>query len=222
MKTNVNRWGAGWLALALGGGLAAAADPWQLPPPETGGGKPLMQTLKERRSVREIGARPLPAQHLANLLWAGFGVNRPDSAHRTAPSAMNSQEVDIYVATADGVFLYEPASGRLQRRVEQDLRPLTGSQDFVKSAPVALVFVADLSRLSKAPAADRERYAWMDCGFISQNIYLYCASAGLATVIHELNRAPLAKALGLKQDQAIVLAQSVGFPRTEAGASDRP
>jgi nitroreductase len=211
-----------WLTIGLASVaavLAAEPAPIQLPPPQTDGGRPLMQTLKDRQTGREFSPKPLPRQLLSNLLWAGFGINRPQIAHRTAPSAMNSQEIDLYVASAEGVFRYEAKDNRLQPVTTADLRAKTGGQDFVKTAPLALLFVADLSRLAKAPPADRERYAWMDSGYISQNIYLFCASEGLATVVHELNRGPLKEALGLRPDQVVILAQSVGFPKESPGAA---
>jgi SagB-type dehydrogenase family enzyme len=204
------------VSLALGAGSriqAAEPGPIPLPPPQTEGGKPFMQTLKERQTVREFSAQPLSAQQLSDLLWAGFGMNRPQISHRTAPSAMNSQEIDVFVALTNGVFRYEARGHRLEVVAEEDVRAKTGGQDFAKVAPVTLVFVADLSRLGKAAPADRERYAWVDTGYISQNIYLYCASAGLGTVVHDLNRAPVREALKLSTNQVVVLAQAVGFPK---------
>jgi nitroreductase len=205
------------LAVALCGCIALAQAqelrPIALPPPQTGGGKPLMQALRERQTRREFSPEKLPPQTLANLLWAAFGVNRPESGHRTAPSAMNSQEIDLYVATNEGLYLYEPKENRLRPQIPGDVRDKTGSQPFVKEAPLALVFVADLARLAKAKPEERERYALMDTGFISQNVYLFCASEGLATVVHELDRATLAQTMKLGPDQKVILAQSVGFPK---------
>ena len=198
-------------------GEAAEPGPIQLPSPQTDGGQPLMRVLRDRKTLREFSPKPLPVQLLSNLLWAGFGINRPDNGHRTAPSAMNSQEIDLYVVSVDGIFLYEPKANRLQPVAGGDLRARTGGQDFVKTAPVALLFVADLPRLTKAQPKERERYAWIDSGYISQNIYLFCASEGLATVVHELDRAALKEKLRLKPDQVIILAQSVGFPADSAG-----
>jgi SagB-type dehydrogenase family enzyme len=195
---------------------AADLVPRPLPPPQMDGGQPLLRILKERKTMREFSSKPLPPPVLSSLLWAGFGINRPESGHRTAPSAMNSQEIDLYVATAEGLYLYDAKGHCLQPVTAGDWRPKTGSQDFVKTAPVALLFVADLSRLSKAQPKERERYAWIDTGYISQNIYLFCASEGLATVVHELDRARVKEALKLKPDQVIVLAQSVGFPKGDA------
>ena len=197
------------LALPLG---AAELVPISLPAPERTGGRPLMQVLQERKSIREIGTNAIPLQSLANLLWAGFGTNRVED-HRTAPSTMNARVIDIYVALPEGVYVYEAQGHRLRPVVAGDLRSKTGGQDFVKTAPVALIFVADLPRLEKAKPEDRERYANIDAGFISQNIYLYCASAGLATVVHELDRRELPALLKLKPGQRIIIAQSVGFPK---------
>jgi len=193
----------------------AAADlkPLPLPPPHTDGGKPLMQALLERQSQREFSPKVLEPQELADLLWAAFGINRPAIDHRTAPSAMNSQEIDIYVALADGVFLYNAKANRLDPVAEGDMRAKTGGQDFVKVAPVELVFVADLARMVKAKPEAREPYAWADTGSISQNVYLFCASAGMATVVHELGeRQPLIDAWKLRPEQKIILAQAVGYP----------
>jgi len=125
---------------------------------------------------------------------------------------MNSQEIDVYVALADGLYLYEAPAHRLRLVVAQDVRRLTSGQDFVKTAPVALIFVADLARMVKARPEQREFYAGMDTGYISQNVYLFCASSGLGTVAHDLERGPLAAAMRLRPDQRIMLAQAVGFP----------
>ena len=193
----------------------AAADmkPMSLPPPHTDGGKPLMQALRERQSKREFSPQPLQPQELSDLLWAAFGINRPEIDHRTAPSAMNSQEIDIYVALAEGVYLYNAKAHRLDPVAEGDMRAKTGAQDFVKVAPVELVYVADLARMVKPKPEAKEPYAWADTGSISQNVYLSCASAGMATVVHELgDRQPLVEAWKLRPDQRIILAQAVGFP----------
>jgi nitroreductase len=205
-----------WMAvLLLGVGLSHCAElqPVRLPPPQTDGGKPLMQALKHRRTIRQFNSKPLPQQVLSDLLWAAFGVNRPDNGHRTAPSALNAQELDLYVITAEGAFVYEAGPHQLRPVASGDLRGLTGSQPFVKETPVSVVFVADLTRLARAKPADREFYAAVDTGYVSQNIYLFCASEGLATVVHDLDRAPLARALQLRPDQRIILAQAVGYPQ---------
>jgi SagB-type dehydrogenase family enzyme len=210
------RFAAGLLStlLLLSAALPAAAPPaLPLPPPRTTGGKPLMDALRERQSQREFRADALEPQVLSDLLWAAFGVNRPANTHRTAPSAMNSQEIDLYVLLRAGAYRYDAVQHRLDPVAEGDLRAQTGGQDFVKVAPLALVFVADLARMVKAKPEVKEPYAWVDTGYVSQNVYLYCASAGLGTVVHELgSRPPLSTALQLRPDQRITLAQTVGYP----------
>ncbi len=197
--------------------LSAAADlaDITLPAPRMEGGKPLMQTLKERQSVRAFSTKVLPVQVLADLLWAAFGINRPDSGKRTAPSTRNWQEVDVYAIMKDGAYLYDAKANSLKLVVKGDLRKLTGRQDFVNTAPLNLVFVADLSKM-KGSAEDQAMYSGADVGFISQNVYLFCASEGLATVVRGfVDRDALAQALNLPKQKKIILAQTVGYPETE-------
>ncbi|MBI5686615.1 MAG: SagB/ThcOx family dehydrogenase [Verrucomicrobia bacterium] len=197
-------------------GVAQELKPIPLPKPRMEGGMPLMEALKNRKTSREFSPAKLSPQILSDLLWAGFGINRPENAHRTAPSAMNSQEVDIYVATEDGSYVYDAAGNRLVPVAAGDIRAKTGKQEFVKIGPVSLLFVADLARLKKAKPEERDHYAAIDTGFICQNIYLYCASAGLSCVVHELDRDGLPEALKFKPEQKIVIAQTVGFPKEGA------
>jgi SagB-type dehydrogenase family enzyme len=202
-----------WVTASLGIGVALGMDTIKLPPPETQGGMPLMAALKARHSSREFDARPLPTQLLSNLLWAANGVNRPDTGKRTAPSARNWQEIDIYVALAEGTYHYDPTSHGLQPVAQVDLRRLTGVQDFVATAPVNLVYVATLDRMDTT-AEHKSLYSAADTGFIAQNVYLFCASAGLATVVRgSVDREALAAALGLGPRQQIILAQTVGYPK---------
>jgi SagB-type dehydrogenase family enzyme len=197
----------------MGTGQAQETGAIKLPPPETAGGMPLMQALKARHSTREFSSKPLPPQVLANLLWAASGVNRPDTGQRTAPSAHDWREIDVVVTTADGAYRYDPPTHTLKRVVAGDLRPLAGVQDFVATVPLNLVYVADLDRMSGASAEDKAFYSATDAGFIAQNVYLYCASAGLAVVVRGLvDREALGAALGLGKHQRIILAQSVGYP----------
>ena len=200
------------LPLVLAAALAAQdLPPVALPAPQTSGGKPLMQALQERASRREFAPDPLPPQMLSNLLWAAWGINRPDHGGRTAPSAMNRQEMDVYAATADGVFLYEAKEHRLKPVTKDDLRALTGTQAYVATAPVNLIYV---SRASGGTAADQAQAGGIQAGLISENVYLFCASAGLATVVRgSINRDALAKALKLPSAQKIILAQTVGYPK---------
>jgi nitroreductase len=192
---------------------ADAADAGVLPAPTKVGGKPLMQALADRHTTRDFKPEFLDARRMSDLLWAAFGVNRPENAHRTAPSAKNSQEIDLYVATANGVFLYEAGPHRLRPVSTEDIRGLTSGQDFAKVAPVTLIYVADLTRLKDTPEDQARVYAAFDAGCICQNVYLYCASAGLGTVVHDLERAPLGAKLGLRAGQHIVMAQAVGIPK---------
>ena len=181
--------------------------------PQMDTGRPLMQVLRDRGSSRAFSEEKLPKQVLSNMLWAAYGVNRPDSGKRTAPSAMNWQEIDIYVATADGLTLYDAKAHALKPVLADDIRALTGGQPFVQGAPVNLVYVADFSRMGKAKDDDKVFYSAADTGFISQNVYLYCASEGLATVVRGLvDRPALAKTMRLRPDQRVILAQSVGYP----------
>ncbi|MFP4533255.1 MAG: SagB/ThcOx family dehydrogenase [Desulfobacterales bacterium] len=195
--------------------LAAAQEfkAIDLPAPQKETGKPLIQALNDRHTSRNFSSEKLPKQMLSNLLWAAFGINRPDSGKRTAPSAMNWQEIDIYIASAEGLYLYNALEHRLDPVLEKDIRAETGTQGFVGEAPINLVYVADYSKMSGA-AEDRKRfYAAADTGFISQNVYLYCASTGLATVVRgSVPRSQLAKIMNLTTEQHITLAQTVGFP----------
>jgi SagB-type dehydrogenase family enzyme len=209
------KWAAIGLCMIILTGTVLAQDSAtvKLPPPEMEGGKPLMQALRERRSTREFDARPLPQQMLSNLLWAANGVNRSDSGKRTAPSARDWREIEVLVATAEGAYRYDPQTHVLRQVVAGDIRRLTGTQDFVATAPVNLVYVADLKRMGDAAAEQKALYSAADTGFIAQNVYLFCASAGLATVVRgSVDREALAAALGLGSHQQIILAQTVGYP----------
>ncbi len=186
----------------------------ELPPPQTDGGMSLMQALKERRSTRDFSTKELSLQTLSDLLWAAAGVNRPDTGGRTAPTAMNRQEIDIYVAMKDGLFLYDAGKHVLLPVLPDDIRAVTGDQAFVKDAPVNLVFVADHQKMEGMTGTQKDFYAATDTGYISENVYLYCASAGLATVVRGwFNKLTLTKAMKLRPSQTIILAQTVGYPR---------
>lgn len=184
-----------------------------LPPPTAQGGMTLIQALKARRSSREFSAKELPLQVLSDLLWAAFGVNRPKSGGRTAPSAHDWEEIDLYVALKSGLSVYRAKEHALRQVSAQDVRAQTGIQPFVAQAPLDLVYVADLSRMTQASEEEKRWYSGPDAGFIAQNVYLFCASAGLATVVRGMvDRTALAKTLRLKPDQQIILAQTVGYP----------
>jgi SagB-type dehydrogenase family enzyme len=187
--------------------------PIQLSKPQIAG-NPLMQLLAKRSSSRDFSSQSLPVNVLSNMLWAAFGINRPESGKRTAPSAVNRQEIDIYVATAGGLYLYDAKSNLLKPILAEDVRGATGTQSYVKEAAVNLIYVADYSRMSSPTDEAKNMYAAADAGFISENVYLYCASEGLATVVRaSIDRSALAKRMGLRPDQKIILAQSVGYPK---------
>ncbi len=194
---------------------AAAVDlpDVSLPPPRMEGGKPLMQALKERQSIRAFSTNTLPAQVVSDLLWAAFGINRPDTGKRTAPSAKNWQEIDIYAVTDTGAYLYDAQANSLRAVAKGDFRKLTGNQPFVPTAPLNLVFVVDTTRMKDASPEEQALYAGTDVGFISQNVYLFCASAGLGTVVRgSVANDALAQALELPKQKRIILAQTVGYP----------
>jgi SagB-type dehydrogenase family enzyme len=194
--------------------FAQELKPIQLLEPQTDSGRPLMQVLKDRSSSREFGSINLPIQVLSDMLWAAFGINRPESGKRTAPSARNRQEIDIYVATKDGLYLYDAKSNMLNPILAGDIRALTGTQPYVKEAPVNLIYVADFSKMGNAEEIQKIIDASTDTGFISQNVYLYCASEGLATVVRgSIDKPALENAMKLSPNQKVILAQSVGYPK---------
>ena len=218
MKTVMIQWS--WLVgLSFIATFAVAQEnqPMKLPQPRLESGMPLMQALHARKSTREFSAEKPPVQIISDLLWAAFGVNRPETGGRTAPSTRNWQDIDIYVATADGLYLFDAKSHALNRIQAQDIRALTGTQDFVGDAPINLIYVSDYTRMdSDTSPEDRQIDAALDTGFIGENVYLYCASTGLATVVRgSIDKEALAKAMKLKSTQWIVVAQSIGYPKNK-------
>ena len=186
------------------------SKPRDLPPPRSEGGQPLTAALKLRRSTRAYSDRPLPAQVLSDLLWAGFGVNRP-SGDRTAPYWRHVMVMDIYLAMADGVWLYEPRAHTLLPYLKDDIRAQTGVQDFVVTAPLNLVYVAHGERMTDVSSEERRLYASVDTGFIGQNVYLSCASEGLATVFRAaVDYSKLKRIQRLPDEQFVTFAQTVG------------
>jgi len=176
--------------------------------------QPFLQLLKKRASSRAFSARALAPQTLANLLWSAFGVSRPDSGKRTAPTANNKQEIDIYVAMEKGVYRYDAKANLLTLVAPGDHRAATGRQTYVGEAAVNLVYVADLDRSGGSSEEDKLLYAAAATGLIGENVYLYCASEGLATVIRAyVTRPALAEILKLRPNQKIILAQTVGYPK---------
>jgi hypothetical protein len=199
-------------------------QPIVLPPPEKSGGKTVMTSLLERKTTRTISSKELPRQVLSNLLWAAFGVNREKAGAgkngRTAPSASNSQEIDLYVALPGGVYVYEAISHRLIPVVQGDFRARSGRRS-AATAPLNIFYIVDLSRYDLGPTQpDRaigdpeiqKSYYYTDTGFIAQNVYLYAASFGLAAWFHNCDKENTVKEFNLKSNQRVLFAQTVGYP----------
>lgn len=204
------------LALTVQGGLSAAEENTAIPlsAPRMEGGLPLFEALKARKSTKEFSDQPLSNETLSNLLWAAFGINRPDAAMRTAPSAKNRQEISVYVMMADGAYRYNAAANELVRVASGDLRKATDAPESADTPTVELVYVADFTQSAGNTDADKRQYAAITTGAIIQNVYLFCASEKLATVTRVISsQDALTKALALTKDQWAVMAQSVGFPR---------
>lgn len=184
----------------------------KLPDPQLEKGKPLMQALRDRQSIRSYSSREISLQEMANLLWAANGINRKESGRRTAPTAQNRQEIEVYVSNKEGLFRYDAQMHALLAIHNRDIRALTGTQPYVGTAPVNLIIVADLSKMGDNQQSNLQT-ANIDAGFVSQNIYLYCASENMATVVRgSVDREKLAAEMGLASNFHIVVAQTVGYP----------
>ncbi len=197
-------------------GFTAEVKNMRLLPPDTEGGKPLMQALSERKSSREFRPDELPPQVLSNLLWAANGVNRPDG-RRTSPSAKNTQEIEIYVAKKEALYLYDAKEHALTVVIPEDIRSRIGRQVFVQDAPVGLIFVSNTGKFRGGSEEDASFYSATDTGYVSQNVYLFCASEGLSTVVlGTIDRDQLAKTMKLQPRQRIILTQPVGYPKNRS------
>jgi len=216
-------------------GQAQDLQPISLPQPQKTGGKPLMEALNERKSTRSFSGKKLSQQMLSNLLWASFGQNREiirsesvassGRPGRTAPSGMNLQKIDIYVALAEGVFVYQSSSHRLLPVLDKDIRETVNRLPIAADAAVGLIYVEDsdkkVPRTAGAPPSGvpsasagsqaRTSTAEVDAGFIGQNVYLFCASEGLGTFFHGTDREGLAKTLNLRPSQYVLYSQTVGY-----------
>jgi nitroreductase len=204
------------VGLAAGPGRVVAADlkVIDLPEPWKDGGKPLAQAVWARRSVREFADKPVPLDVLSNLLWTACGVNRPATGDRTTPSWRHAMDAEILVAAADGAWSYDAKAHRLTQVLADDVRAETGVQDFVAAAPIDLVYVSDGARLQGVAGDEGRLWAFTDVGFIGQNVYLFCASEGLATVFRaSLNRDRIAQILQLPPTKFVTCAQTVGYPK---------
>jgi SagB-type dehydrogenase family enzyme len=200
--------------------MAADLSPIKLPPPDTKGGKPLMQCLKDRKTDRSFSTKKLPIEVLSNLMWAACGINRSDSGKRTVPSARNWQEIDVYVALEEGLYLYNAKTHALDPLIKADLRKATThflqpSRSAVAGAPIQLIYVVDYAKMTIGTSDENKLlYSGADAAFISQNVYLYCASVGLATGVRAfVDKDALAKDMKLRDKQKVVLVQAVGYPQ---------
>lgn len=186
----------------------------QLPTPSKSGGMPLMEALSKRSTNRSMDStRHLSEQQLSDLVWAAWGVNRPDG-RRTAPSALNRQEIDLYLIGRSGAYLYDATNHKLVPVAEGDHRAEVNNQEFTKTGDWILIFVADYSRMMNPDDTQQNAItSGVDAGLIAQNVYLYGASEGLAVVVHmSLNQKEIAEILRLGETQHIVLGQTVGLP----------
>ena len=192
--------------------------------PETEGGKSVLAALKERRTNRSVSPEKLPPQVLSNLLWAAFGINRLEGAQtgrtgRTAASASNSQEIDLYVALEGGVYLYEAGPHRLKPVVSGDFRLRSGRRS-AATAPVNIFYVVDIAKYKDAPYQEpglrdpevQKSYYYVGTGLIAGNVYLYAASVGLAAWFHNCDKTNTVKEFKLRPDQRVLFSQTVGYP----------
>ncbi len=186
----------------------------KLPAPQKTGGMPLMQALNERSSSRDFIDKDLSEQQLSNLLWAAFGINRKDIKKRTAPTSQNNQDIEIYLTTKKGLFLYKPEEHALEKKSDRDIREVTGEQDFVKAAAVNLVYVSNFSKLGDSPIEVKRMIAATHSGFIGQNVYLYCASEGLISVFRAwIDKDKIKEALKLPKGFEVIYSQTVGYSK---------
>lgn len=188
-----------------------------LPASDKTGGKPLMQALSERQTIRAFTGDALTIQQLSDLLWAAWGINRPADKKRTAPSARNVQEIDVYAVLQSGLYLYMAETHTLKQIHNRDIRALCGTQEFVAGAPLNLIYVADLGKLGKKEGDEIKESdllsSYANAGFIAQNVYLYCASADLGCVVRGMvPKDKLAPEMGLRSNQKIILGHTIGVP----------
>lgn len=215
MKTNMLR---RIITVALIGGFAVAAlagaepKPIALPAPVMKGGKPLLEAIHDRKSTKAFSNKGITTETLSNILWAAYGVNRPETSGRTVPSAMHSYEIDVYVLMASGAYIYDAKQHALTLVTGADLRGQAGAKGAMAGAPLSLLYVSDGARLTQSAKAKQSVYGAVHSGFIGQNVYLYCASEGLGAVFREgADRKALTQSLKLRKDQEIVFTQTVGY-----------
>lgn len=189
----------------------------ELPKPVTTGGMSLNDALMKRKSVREYSDRELTNQEMSNLLWAANGITREDG-RRTAPSARNAQEIEMYLILKDGVYLYNHKDHRLDLVLPEDLRSIAGLQPFTKKAPLNIIYVVDYTKLNwnNISSEKKRQYGAVDTGFIGQNVYLHCTANGMASVFRGLlDTEALHKKLNLPETKEVLYGHTVGFPSEE-------
>ena len=199
------------IAVLLAGTLQLPAQDIKLPAPDTKGGKPLMECMALRKSSRSFSSKKLSPQIMSNIFYAADGITRKDG-RKTVPTARNAQNQMIYAATADGSWLYQPKTTTLKKLGSKDIRAVCGKQKFHAKAPLVLVYVAEPEKCGNTPE-QQQNFAANHAGYSSQNVYLYAASEGLATVVCAMvDRDALAKALNLPANQQIMYSQPIGYP----------
>jgi SagB-type dehydrogenase family enzyme len=192
--------------------VAQELQPIKLLPPQTEKGKSLMKALEERRTTREYSDRAMSLQDISNVLWAANGINRVKEMKHTAPTAVNWQEIDVYIVLGKGIYRYNPHDSTLYPVVKGDMREQAGTQDYVKTAPLNLIYIADYTKMKNAEEAKKEAYASADAAFIAENVYLFCAAFDMGCVVRaSVDREKLSATMKLRPEQKIVLGQTVGF-----------
>jgi len=200
-------------AVLLSSSLFSQQKLIELPAPEKEGGKPLMEAMNERHSARAFANKNMPEQTLSNLLWAAYGINREEAGKHTTPTSRNVQDMQIYVTTQDGAFLYLPKQNALKRVVDEDIRAATGKQEFTANAAVNLIYVSDFSKYEGGDETSKQITASAHSGFIGQNVYLFCASEGLNTVFRAwIDKDLIHDKLQLSENQHVIYTQTVGYP----------
>jgi hypothetical protein len=207
---------------------ALELQPIKLLKPKPGKGKSLSKALENRKTIREVSDKKLSLQVLSNLMWAACGINRNKGPFglpgRTAASASNSQEIDVYVALKEGTYVYDAFQHKLIPIVAEDLRPLAigfGQVSIGDNAPVRLIYVADVNKLANTSGYQepglqdtevQKSYYFVDTGLIAGNVYLFAASQGMAAWFHNCDKSALSSKLNLRDNQHVLFGQTVGYP----------
>lgn len=204
-----------FITCCIGIAQAQVIETIKLPEVQKTGGMSLMEALQNRQSQRLFSSDDLSQQQMSNLLWAAYGINRPNG-YRTVPSARTYHEFDIYIIKPEGWYVYDAQNHAMLKMGNDDLREFAGTQPFVKTAPVNLIFVVDYDRMTDADDDFKKFYSATDVGYISQNVYLWCASEGMATIVRgQIDKVKAKEVLKLRPNQHIILAQTVGYPGEE-------